>query len=566
METIYYKKELLQNEVLLQHPAKLPEINDIDSRISKIRAQIDAINEEIERKNIETEKEFNKKHNINDFINSIYSDGNWNKKIEELKNIKNSSKISCIEEKLKLFKEIEPELADKYSYKILDILDDIVFAKNDEITSLYDIDNSEAENIRKIYSEILNSKKEGRLYLEINEDTKKILEDYLKIKIISTNKVSVADVFNNLSDKLSKICDNIEFNLNPDNNISYEEEITSNQKYDYSKKLLKERFLIKNQLNQEESKPKTEQNQLKIDILNEKLSILDYKIDWLLGIDINIYKDLNKYISMLNNIKRTGYVKKLEECYFNYHYSGKEDSPVECDPLYYNKTSSNIKECLIKNYQLITNRMFENLFKNENEYVFLKKKLDILEKKQEIETIKIKLAKGDNFVSEHLLKNKKEELKNIKISFKNEYNITNITTAMSQRPKSCYETIYRDLRVNDNKKLKKMYGLSYKKNEKYNICVVDNSIFIKTKDSSIFRDIQEIKINKIVNKNYMNDIISKIEKSGFGDLLEQNIPIQLKRKGRNIYEEMEKFTAKTIDSKLLQHNEKSIQFGSSIAI
>ena len=238
---------------------------------------------------------------------------------------------------------------------------------------------------------------------------------------------------------------------------------------------------------------------------------------------------------------------------------------MERDPLYYNKTSSNIKECLIKNYQLITNRMFENLFKNENEYVFLKKKLDILEKKQEIETIKIKLAKGDNSVSENLLKNKKEELKNIKISFKNEYNVTNITTAMSQRPKSCYETIYRDLRVNDNKKLKKMDRLSYTKNEKYNIYVDDNSIFIKTKDSSIFRDIQEIKINKIVNKNYMNDIISKIEKSGFGDLLEQNIPIQLKRKGRNIYEEMEKFTAKTIDSKLLQHNEKIIQFGSSIA-
>ena len=567
---LYYKKELLQNEVLLQHPAKLPEINDIDSRISKIRAQIDAINEEIERKNIETEKEFNKTHNINDFINSIYSDGNWNdeieKKIKELgEETKNNKENISYSDRLKECIKVEPELADKYSYKILDILDDIVFAKNDEITSLYDIDNSEAENIRKIYSEILNSKKEGRLYLEINEDTKKILEDYLKIKIISTNKVSVADVFNNLSDKLSKICDNIEFNLNPDNNISYEEEITSNQKYDYSKKLLKEMFLIKNQLNQEESKPKTEQNQLKIDILNEKLSILDYKVDWLLRIDINTYEDLNKYTLMLNNIKRTGDVKKLEECYFNYHYSGKEDSPVERDPLYYNKTSSNIKECLIKNYQLITNRMFENLFKNENEYVFLKKKLDILEKKQEIETIKIKLAKGDNSVSENLLKNKKEELKNIKISFKNEYNVTNITTAMSQRPKSCYETIYRDLRVNDNKKLKKMDRLSYTKNEKYNIYVDDNSIFIKTKDSSIFRDIQEIKINKIVNKNYMNDIISKIEKSGFGDLLEQNIPIQLKRKGRNIYEEMEKFTAKTIDSKLLQHNEKIIQFGSSIA-
>ena len=80
---LYYKKELLQNEVLLQHPAKLPEINDIDSSISKIRAKIDAINEEIERKNIETEKEFNKKHNINDFINSIYSDGNWNDEIEK---------------------------------------------------------------------------------------------------------------------------------------------------------------------------------------------------------------------------------------------------------------------------------------------------------------------------------------------------------------------------------------------------------------------------------------------------------------------------------------------------
>lgn len=80
---LYYKKELLQNEVLLQHPAKLPEINDIDSRISEIRAQIDAINEEIERKNIETEKEFNKTHNINDFINSIYSDGNWNDEIEK---------------------------------------------------------------------------------------------------------------------------------------------------------------------------------------------------------------------------------------------------------------------------------------------------------------------------------------------------------------------------------------------------------------------------------------------------------------------------------------------------
>ena len=349
---LYYKKELLQNEVLLQHPAKLPEINDIDSRISKIRAQIDAINEEIERKNIETEKEFNKTHNINDFINSIYSDGNWNdeieKKIKELgEETKNNKENISYSDRLKECIKVEPELADKYSYKILDILDDIVFAKNDEITSLYDIDNSEAENIRKIYSEILNSKKEGRLYLEINEDTKKILEDYLKIKIISTNKVSVADVFNNLSDKLSKICDNIEFNLNPDNNISYEEEITSNQKYDYSKKLLKEMFLIKNQLNQEESKPKTEQNQLKIDILNEKLSILDYKVDWLLRIDINTYEDLNKYTLMLNNIKRTGDVKKLEECYFNYHYSGKEDSPVERDPLYYNKTSSNIKECLI---------------------------------------------------------------------------------------------------------------------------------------------------------------------------------------------------------------------------
>ena len=63
---------------------------------------------------------------------------------------------------------------------------------------------------------------------------------------------------------------------------------------------------------------------------------------------------------------------------------------MERDPLYYNKTSSNIKECLIKNYQLITNRMFKNLFENEKEYVSLKEKLDILEKEQEIETIKIK--------------------------------------------------------------------------------------------------------------------------------------------------------------------------------
>ena len=179
---------MLQNEVLLRHPAKLPEINDIDSRISEIRVQVDAINEEIERKNIKTEKEFNKKHNINDFINSIYSDGNWNKKIEEkieeLKNIKNSSKISCIEEKLKLFKEIEPELADKYSYKILYILDDIVFAKNDEITSLYDIDNSEVDNIKKIYSEILNSKDKSFLYLTIDESTEKAIKDYLGNDII----------------------------------------------------------------------------------------------------------------------------------------------------------------------------------------------------------------------------------------------------------------------------------------------------------------------------------------------------------------------------------------------
>ena len=130
---------MLQNEVLLRHPAKLPEINDIDSRISEIRVQVDAINEEIERKNIKTEKEFNKKHNINDFINSIYSDGNWNKKIkekiEELENIKSSSKISCIEERLKSFEESRPELVSKYSDKILDILDDIVFSKNDEITT-----------------------------------------------------------------------------------------------------------------------------------------------------------------------------------------------------------------------------------------------------------------------------------------------------------------------------------------------------------------------------------------------------------------------------------------------
>ena len=106
------------------------------------------------------------------------------------------------------------------------------------------------------------------------------MEDYLKIKIIPKDKVDVANVFNNLADKLNKICDNIEVNLNPDNTISYEKEITSNQKYDYGEKLLKERFLIKHQLKQEESKSETEKNQLKIDILNEKLSILDYKVDF----------------------------------------------------------------------------------------------------------------------------------------------------------------------------------------------------------------------------------------------------------------------------------------------
>lgn len=109
------------------------------------------------------------------------------------------------------------------------------------------------------------------------------------------------------------------------------------------------------------------------------------------------------------------------------------------------------------------------------------------------------------------------------------------------------------------------YFIKYKSNTKDEF----NILTFSTNNHFIFKDIEEIRIihdkNQEINAEYIENIKTRIEKKGFSDLINQKIPIQIKRKGRNIYEEIGKFAAKSIDSKLLQQN-KTIQIGLSTCL